>query len=222
MVSRSRASVRGLYVIIDPQATQGRSAVEVARLALEGGASVLQWRDKLRDKGEQLSEARAIAGLCSQHGALFIVNDHADLAIACAANGVHLGQKDLPPQTVRSFMPAGFIIGASTNNVEEALRAQEAGADYVAIGSIFPTGSKESTRPASPERLRQVKEAVRVPVVAIGGITEDNISEVLAAGADAVAVISAVCAADDVRAAARRLADRIRAHQAARSPQPSH
>ncbi len=220
MVSRPIASVRGLYVIIDPQATRARDAVEVARLALEGGASVLQWRDKLRDKGEQLSDARTIAELCSQHGALFIVNDHADLAIACSANGVHLGQRDLPPQTVRSFMPAGSIIGTSTNNVEEALRAQEAGADYVAVGSIFPTGSKETTRPASPQRLREVKGAVRVPVVAIGGISEDNIDEVLAAGADAVAVISAVCAADDVRAAARRLADRIHAHQSGRPSGP--
>ena len=221
MASRPRASVRGLYVIIDPQATRGRDAVEVARLALEGGASVLQWRDKLRDKGEQLADARTIAELCSQHGALFVVNDHADLAIACSADGVHLGQKDLPPQTVRSFMPAGSIIGTSTNDVDEALHAQEAGADYVAVGSIFPTGSKETTRPASPERLRQVKEAIRVPAVAIGGITEDNVDQVLAAGADAVAVIRAVCAADDVRAAARRLADRIRAHQTGRSSRPS-
>jgi thiamine-phosphate diphosphorylase len=221
MVTRPRSAVHGLYVIIDPQAARGRNAVDVARLALEGGASMLQWRDKQRDKGEQLADARAIAALCSQHDALFIVNDHADLAIACSANGVHLGQKDLPPQTVRSFMPAGSIIGTSTNNVEEAVRAQEAGADYVAVGSIFPTGSKETTRPASPQRLREVREAVRVPLVAIGGISEENIDEVLAAGADAVAVISAVCAADDVRAAARRLADRIREHQGgSRRPSP--
>jgi thiamine-phosphate diphosphorylase len=199
--------VRGLYVIIDPEASRGRDALEVARLALEGGASMLQWRDKRRDKGEQLPDVRAVRELCSRHGALLIVNDHADLAVAAGADGVHLGQKDLPPEAVRGILPEGSVIGVSTNNVDEARRAQEHGASYVAVGSVFPTASKEVTRPASPERLAEVKAAVRLPVVAIGGIHEGNIDRVLEAGADAIAVISAVCGADDPREAARSLVE---------------
>ena len=207
--SGSRLQISGLYVIIDPQQTQGRDPVEVARQALRGGARILQWRDKTRDKGEQLAPARSLRELCREHNALFIVNDHIDLALACAADGAHLGQKDLPANAVRPWAPAGFLIGVSTNNAEEACQAERDGADYVAVGSIFPTGSKETTRPASPERLREVKQAVGIPVVAIGGISEENVAQALEAGADAVAVINAVCGAEDVEEAARRLAARF-------------
>ncbi len=202
-------TIRGLYVIIDPVACAGRDATAIARLTLEGGATVIQWRDKLRDKGDQLSDARAIRELCAKHNATFIVNDHVDLALALEADGVHLGQHDLPIESVRPFVPADFVIGVSTNNVEEAQRAEAAGAGYIAVGSIYPTSSKETTRPASPERLRQVKATVSVPVVAIGGISALNIDQVLAAGAEAVAVISAVCSASDPTAAARELAERF-------------
>ena len=207
--SGSRLQISGLYVIIDPQQTQGRDPVEVARQALHGGARILQWRDKTRDKGEQLAPSRSLRELCREHNALFIVNDHIDLALACAADGAHLGQKDLPANAVRPWAPAGFLIGVSTNNAEEARQAERDGADYVAVGSVFPTGSKETTRPASPERLREVKQAVGIPVVAIGGISEENVAQALEAGADAVAVINAVCGAEDVEEAARRLAARF-------------
>ena len=207
--------IRGLYVIIDPDACAGRpygrplSAVGVGRLALEGGASVVQWRDKRRDKGDQLDDARAIRALCRAHGATFIVNDHADLALAAGADGVHLGQHDLPIAAVRPIVRE-MIIGVSTNTVEEAQRAEAAGADYVAVGAIFPTRSKDVTRAASIERLRDVRTAVRVPVVAIGGIDASNIGEVIAAGADAAAVISAVCGAASPERAARELAAAFR------------
>lgn len=200
----------GLYVIIDPDACR-LDPIEVAGLALAGGARVLQWRDKRREKGDQLDEARAIRALCVKRGAVFIVNDHVDLALAIGADGVHLGQHDLPAEAVRPLVPPEFIVGVSTNDVEEARRAQAAGASYVAVGAIYPTGSKspERTRPASLEQLREVKSAVDLPLVAIGGINDLNIDQVLAVGADAVAVISAVCAADDPRDAARRLAARF-------------
>lgn len=203
--------VRGLYVIIDPEACRGRDPVEVAGLALEGGATVLQWRDKRRELGDQLAPARAVRELCTQHEAVFIVNDHVDLALAVGADGVHLGQHDLPPELVRPLVPEGFIIGVSTNNAEEARQAESNGATYVAVGAIFPTASKEPerTRAASPQRISEVKAAVRVPVVAIGGINASNVGQVIEAGADAAAVISAVCGADDVRAAARELAGRF-------------
>ena len=198
--------VHGLYVIIDPDACGGRPAVDVASAALEGGASIIQWRDKRRDKGDQLADARSIRALCRDHGALFIANDHIDLAIAVDADGVHLGQHDLPLDVARPIAGASMIIGVSTNNVEEARAAEAGGADYVAVGAIFATASKDVTRPASIERLREIKSAVRVPVVAIGGINAPNIAQVVDAGADAAAVIGAVCGAEDVRAAAAELA----------------
>ncbi len=201
--------IRGLYVIIDPEACLGRDPVTVAQLALEGGVAVVQWRDKRRDTGDQLPQAKAIGDLCREARALFVVNDHVDLALALGADGVHLGQRDLPLAAARALVPPGFVVGVSTNNVEEARRAEAGGASYVAVGSIFATGSKETTRPASIARVREVKRAVRLPVVAIGGIDASNIDEVLAAGADAVAVISAVCAAHDPRAAARELTRRF-------------
>lgn len=207
----SERAIRGLYVIIDPDACAGRDPVEVARQALEGGATLLQWRDKRREKGDQLPQARAIRELCLAHRAPFIANDHVDLALVLRADGVHLGQHDLPVEAVRPLVPPGFIVGVSTNDAQEACRAEEAGASYVAVGAVFPTASKapERTRPASPERVREVKAAVGVPVVAIGGITAANVDQVIEAGADAVAVISAVCAAPDVRAAAREIAGRF-------------
>ena len=206
------AKISGLYVIIDPDACRGRDVRDVAERALEGGASMLQWRDKRREKGAQLREARALRELCAEHGALLIVNDHADLALAAGADGVHVGQGDLPVEEVRRIVPAGFIVGASTNNAHEALEAEAAGASYIAIGSVYPTNSKEPerTRAASPERLSEVKAAVGVPVIAIGGIDASNIEEVVRAGADAVAVISAVCGAGDPQAAARELVERQR------------
>ena len=200
-------SIRGLYVIIDPDACGGRDPVDVARQALAGGASIIQWRDKRREKGVQLADARALGKLCKEYGALYIVNDHVDLALAVAADGVHVGQGDLPVEVVRGLVPASFVVGASTNNVDEARAAEAAGASYIAVGSMYTTASKEPerTRAASPERLREVKDAVGVPVVGIGGINASNIAEVVAAGADAVAVISAVCGAEDPKAAAAAL-----------------
>ncbi|HYM15276.1 MAG TPA: thiamine phosphate synthase [Dehalococcoidia bacterium] len=205
--ARAAASrVGGLYAIIDPAACRSRDAVAVAAQALEGGARVVQWRDKTREKGDQVADARAIAALCRGRGALFVMNDHADLAVACGAGGLHLGQHDLPIEAARQIVGSGTVIGVSTNTVAEARGAEAAGADYVAVGAIFPTASKETTRAAGVERLREVKAAAGVPVVAIGGIDSGNIGEVVAAGADAAAVISAVCGADDPRAAAGALA----------------
>ncbi len=202
--------LRGLYVIIDPDVAAGRDEVAVARQALAGGARLIQLRDKRREKGVQLPIAGALRSLCQEHGALFIVNDHVDLALAVEAHGVHVGQKDLSVSVVRRLVPREMIVGCSTNNPEEAGRAEADGADYVSVGRLFPTGSKEDTRPATTETLRAVKAAVSLPVCAIGGIDETTIDEVVAAGADMAAVIAAVVAAPDVREAARRLAARFR------------
>jgi thiamine-phosphate pyrophosphorylase len=199
----------GLYVIIDPAVAGGSDELQVARAALDGGARLLQLRDKAREKGLQLPIAEALQALCRERGATFIVNDHVDLALAAGADGVHVGQKDLPVGVVRRLLPAGALIGCSTNNAEEARRAEADGADYVSVGRLFPTGSKEDTRPATLDVLRSVKAAVSLPVCAIGGINETNIDDVIAAGADMAAVIAAVITAGDVEAAARRLAERF-------------
>jgi thiamine-phosphate pyrophosphorylase len=209
MSERNAAKLQGLYVIIDPEVTEGRAEEEIARLAIEGGARLIQLRDKQRPKGTQLEVAQRLREVCARAGVPLIINDHLDVALAAGADGVHLGQKDLPVAVVRRLVPRGFIVGCSTNNPEEAQRAQADGASYVSVGRLFPTGSKLDTRPATADTVRAVKQAVDIPVAAIGGITEENIEAVLAAGADMVAVISAVVAAPDVREAARRLADRI-------------
>ena len=203
----------GLYVIIDPALCLGRDPVEVGRAALRGGATMLQWRDKLRDKGEQLPQARALYEACIQHEATFIANDHADMALALTSSraparggiGVHVGQKDLPLSVVRRIVPSYFVVGVSTNNPDEAAAGEAGGASYVAVGDIFGTTAKQGTRSASPERLAQVKARVSVPVFGIGGINKGNLSQVMAAGADGISVISAVCSAADPEAAAREL-----------------
>jgi thiamine-phosphate pyrophosphorylase len=213
------SKIGGLYVLIDPSACKGRDPVVAGRAALEGGASMIQWRDKLRDKGDQLPEARALYDLCQAHDATFILNDHADLALVLAASGpasrgaigVHVGQKDLPLVEVRRVVPDYFVVGVSTNNADEARAAEANGASYIAVGDIFGTTAKQGTRPASPQRLAEVKAAISVPVVGIGGINLSNVRDVMAAGADGIAVISAVCGADDPAAAARALVEAMRA-----------
>jgi thiamine monophosphate synthase len=218
------ARIGGLYVIVDPAGCLGRDPVAIARAALEGGASMLQWRDKLRDKGEQLAEAEAIFELCLRNDAFLIVNDDADLALVLGAAlsrvpgagsagkaramshlGVHVGQRDLPVAILRRILPAGMVVGASTNNVAEACRVEAEGATYIAVGDMFGTSSKQGTRSASPQRLAEVKRTVSRPVIGIGGINAGNVAEVIAAGADGVAVISAVCGAADPRSAAAGL-----------------
>jgi len=211
MKDRIASLPRGLYLIIDPEVAGGRPEEEIARQAIEGGARLVQLRDKQRGKGMQLTVARRLKEVCAQAGVPLIINDHLDLALAVEADGVHVGQKDLPVSIARRLMPDA-IIGCSTNNVEEALRAQADGASYVSVGRLFPTDSKADTRPTTPDTLRAVKQAVHIPVVAIGGINEQNIDAVLEAGADLVAVIGAVVAAPDVREATRRLVDRISEH----------
>lgn len=213
------AKVRGVYVILDPTATQGRPDLQVAAAALAGGATVVQYRDKVREKGLQLPILLQLRELCHQHGALLMVNDDPALALAAQADGVHLGQKDLPLSVVRAMLPAEMIIGVSTATVEEAQQADAEGADYIAVGSIYSTQSKTDTRPAGLETLRRVRAMTDRPLVAIGGISADNVGPVIEAGANAVAVISAVVSAPDPEAATRHLTKLIEErHEPARKP----
>ena len=197
--------IEGLYVILDPSFLDGVSEVEAAEAIIRGGARVIQWRDKGRDKGEQLPVVREVNRLCAEAGVVSIVNDHVDLALASGASGVHLGQKDLPLAEARRLMPEDAVIGVSTATVEEALLAEREGASYIAVGAIYPTSSKSVTRPAGLETLEAVAKSVAVPVVAIGGINAGNVGPVMEAGADSACVISAVLSATDMEEAAREL-----------------
>ena len=206
------ARVYGLYVIIDPEVTGGRDPVEVARGALKGGAKVLQLRDKLREKGQILPLARALKGLCVEYGALLIVNDHADLAALVGADGLHVGQGDLPVAEARRILHPRQIVGRSNHLPEELLESQAYGADHVALGAIYPTATKSSIRSRAtlgPDAVRKVREAVVVPLVAIGGINVENVEPVVMAGADAVCVTGAVGLASDPEEASRRLVEKI-------------
>ena len=202
----------GLYVITDQVISGGRSHVQVAAQAVLGGADVIQLRDKRMGGKEMLEAALAIRDLTRDAGVTFIVNDRLDIALLSGADGVHLGQDDIPLVAARSICPPGFIIGVSVGSVEEAVRAEQAGADYLGPGPIFPTGSKDDAAPACGlEVLKAMRSYVSIPLVAIGGINRDNLEAVIANGADGVAVISAVVAPPDIAGACRDLKDRIEA-----------
>jgi len=197
--------ISGLYVILDRQFLAGRDELDIAGQIIEGGARVLQLRDKQSKKGELLLVAQKLKELCSQAGVLFIINDYLDLAMAVAADGLHIGQEDLPLPVVRKELPIGKIVGCSVTTVSQATKAQKEGADYIAVGSIFPTTTKKEATVVGVDILKELKRTVSTPVVAIGGINQNNVGEVVAAGADAIAVISAVLGEEDVRGAVQKL-----------------
>ena len=204
--------VAGLYVIVDPELTRGRDVVDVARAALRGGATAIQLRDKVHDKGDQLPVARKLYEACQEHGASFIVNDHADLAVACGAHGLHVGQHDLPVSEARRILHPGQFLGTSNALLQEAEASAQQQVDYIAVGAMYQTVSKANTRPAGVKGLRRVRERVSgIPIVAIGGITLDNVDPVLEAGADGICVIGAICLAGDPEQAARSFVERITA-----------
>jgi thiamine-phosphate pyrophosphorylase len=200
----------GLYVIVDRQVLGGRDELEVAREVIQGGAKVIQLRDKQRNMVELLPVAEKLKELCLKAGILFIINDYLDLALAVDADGLHIGYGDLPVHVVRRELPAAKIIGSSVTTVSRAIEAGGEGADYISVGSMFPTESKEGAIVVGLDTLKQVKEAVSSPVVAIGGIDQSNVGEVIAAGADCVAVISAVLSTPDIKKATKGLVNEIR------------
>ena len=206
-----------LCVITDSRQGSGRDHLEIARAALVGGAEMIQLRDKTGSLRELLPQACAIRLLCRSHGALFIVNDRLDLALAAEADGAHVGQEDLPAAEARRLPGPNRILGVSTHSVDQALAAREAGADYIGFGPMFPTGTKQTGySPRGPAILREVRNAVSFPILAIGGITLENVGVVIAAGATAPAVISAVVGAADIAAAAAALRQRVLAAKASR------
>ncbi len=195
-----------LYVITDETISGVLSHAEIARRAIDGGADVIQLRDKACGCRELLRIGRVLRTITMKTGTLFIINDRLDIALACRADGVHLGQDDIHADVARQIAPPGFIIGISVGSVDEALKAEQDGADYIAISPLFSTGSKNDAGPGlGLDLLREIRMNVTIPVIAIGGIRPDNVRDVIAAGADGVAVISAVVGSRDISAAAREL-----------------
>ncbi|MDA0263705.1 MAG: thiamine phosphate synthase [Chloroflexi bacterium] len=198
--------VRGLYVIIDPQVTGGRTPLEIGQAAIRGGARMLQLRDKLRDKGESLPLARGLQKLCAEAGASLILNDHADVAAIVGSAGLHVGQTDLPVDQARLVLKPHQILGRSNHELEELEESERMGADHVAFGAIYHTDTKGVGRPPQGvDRLRRARETAKTPLVAIGGITAENAAPVIEAGADAICVTAAVGSATEPEAAAARL-----------------
>jgi thiamine-phosphate pyrophosphorylase len=191
------------YAIVDPAG--GHEPALLAKILLDAGARILQLRLKNESSRDFLAAARAIAPLCRERGAIFIVNDRCDIAMLCDADGVHLGQNDLPLDAGRRLMGPEKIIGVSTASVEMARAAEAGGADYVGFGPIYTGGLKNIKVGQGLERLREVRAAVKLPIVAIGGITEATVAEVLRAGADAAAIITDVVKAPDIPAKVRAI-----------------
>jgi thiamine-phosphate pyrophosphorylase len=199
----------GLYVIIDIQTLGQKDVIDAASKAISGGAKVIQLRDKQHGKGKLLVIAQKLRDLCYKSGTLFIINDYLDIALASDADGIHIGQDDLPLSAIRKELPIDKIIGISTKSLAQAQKAEAEGADYIAVGSIFVSPTKTSAKVVGLEHLRQVRKAVSIPIVAIGGINRENIGEVMAAGADSAAVISAVLTQKDIESATSQLVKEI-------------
>ncbi|MDD1708337.1 MAG: thiamine phosphate synthase [Methanoregulaceae archaeon] len=200
-----------LYVITDREIARGMSHAGIARRVLDGGADVVQLRDKFLPCSDLLAAACEVREITREAGALFIVNDRLDIALASEADGVHLGQDDLPARYAKRIAPPGFIIGVSVGSVADAVAAEAAGAGYVALSPTFPTTSKEDAGPGHGITiLRGICSSVSLPVIAIGGISPRNVPEVIEAGAEGVAVISSVIGQEDITGAARQMKAIIR------------
>lgn len=195
-----------LYAVTDRAwAADEDALLAQIKAAVDGGAAMVQLREKHLDGAAFLAEAERFVALCRRKGVISIINDNVEIAARTGADGVHVGQEDLEAGQVRRLLGPDRIIGVSAHTVEEALRAQAAGADYLGTGAAFVTGTKTDARPIPRETIRAITAAVDIPVVAIGGISRDNILELKGCGLDGVAVVSALFAQGDVKAAAQEL-----------------
>ena len=199
-----------LHVITDHVIQSRFSHVQLAELAIQGGADTIQFRQKTGATKEMIDISRQMKSICAGAQVSFIVNDRLDVAMASGADGVHLGQDDFPIPLARKILGEDIFIGGSAATLEEARKCFEEGAAYVGFGPVFPTSSKDDAGPVSGiELLRQVVEAIPVPIIAIGGITPQNTRAVMQAGAKGIAVISAVCKAPDPEEATRKLLEAL-------------
>ena len=194
-----------LYAITDRHWLNGKTLYSQVELALKGGATMIQIREKDLDENAFLKEAEQIQSLCAKYCVPFIVNDNVELAVKIGADGVHVGQSDMAAKDVRALIGKDKILGVSAQTVEQALGAQKCGADYLGTGAVFPTGSKDDAQVLGVQTLKEICSAVNIPVVAIGGISKDNILELKKSGIAGVSVISAIFAQNDIVAATAEL-----------------
>lgn len=194
-----------LYAITDRHWLNGRSLYEVVKESLDGGVTFLQLREKQLDEDHFLEEAKKLQGLCSEYNVPFIINDNVEIALAINADGVHIGQSDMEMKEAREKLGPDKIIGVSAHTKEEALLAQAQGVDYLGVGAVFPTSSKDDAESVSYETLKAICEVVSIPVVAIGGITRENLHQLSGSGVSGISVISAIYAQSDIKEAAREL-----------------
>ena len=204
---KSLTARMALHVLTDRAWSRGRDMVSVAAAAIEGGATVIQLRDKTASTRELVAEGLALRVLTRERGVLLIVNDRIDVALAIDADGVHVGQDDMPVALARQMLGPERILGASAGNLEEAIPVIEGGADYLGVGPIYATSTKsDAGQPIGLHFLSELAVRYAIPLVAIGGITASNAGPIIQAGASGVAVISAVVGAEDIAAATRELA----------------
>ena len=192
-----------LYAVTDRHWLGEKTLREVVEESLQGGATFIQLREKHLDHAAFLQEAKEIKALCRQYGVPFVIDDDVDLALEVDADGVHVGQSDMEAGNVREKLGPDKIVGVSARTVEQALLAQQRGADYLGVGAVFPTGSKDDAKLLDHQVLRDICAAVSIPVIAIGGITRENVQELFGTGVCGVAVISAIYGQGDVRQAAQ-------------------
>ncbi len=205
-VSRNcKAETLKVYAVTDRHWTGEQTLAEQVELALQGGATFVQLREKEMNDADFLAEAWEIKKLCAEYNVPFVINDNVQVAIDCDADGIHVGQSDMEAGNVRAAIGSGKILGVSAQTVEQALLAQERGADYLGVGAVFPTGSKDDADEVSHEMLKAICDAVDIPVVAIGGITRDNTIELAGTGIDGISVISAIFGKPDIKAATEDL-----------------
>lgn len=193
-----------LYAITEDNLS-GVQLNEKVNLALKGGITLLQYRNKNSSKEKLLEDAAMLKELCHSHNVPLIINDNVDVALSIDADGVHLGQGDMPIKDARKILGEGKIIGASAHNVEEAIFAERSGADYIGVGAVFSTSTKSDTIPLSLEMLRKISRSVNIPIVAIGGITKDNMNELRGSGISGVALVSAIFSANDIESECKEL-----------------
>ncbi|RFB18053.1 thiamine phosphate synthase [Bacillus sp. HNG] len=194
-----------LYAVTDRAWTGSQTLVEQVEAALVGGITFLQLREKNLGYDEFLQEANELKKLTAFYQVPFVINDNVEIALACDADGMHVGQEDMAVEKVRELIGPDKILGVSAQNVEQAIAAEKAGADYLGIGSVFPTNTKSDAKPMTFETVQEICRSVSIPIVAIGGITKTNIMELSGSGVDGVAVVSALFAQSDITAATKEL-----------------
>ena len=200
-----------VYLVTDRELARGRTTLEIAGAAIRGGVSCIQLREKMCSTREFIDESLAIRSLLARHGIPLIINDRVDVALAVKADGIHLGQKDMSCSMARQLIPESMIVGISVESLDDAIAAQKDGADYLGVSPIYLTPTKTDTaKPLGLEGLRSIRSEVDLPLVGIGGLNADNVAAVIHNGADGVAVVSAIVAADDPEAATRDLIEIVR------------